>query len=164
MDYKSDEDFWYNLPANFELLDVCFRMYRLTGDMDYIQDEDFVRFYDWTIHQYAQWWDKDHDLLLERKYPALARREYPEVSFAAVGSFVCGAAGMEINAPGKEVTVFPAQTEDLEWSRIENCPLLDGEADIIFKEQKIQFTNRTKQALKINGKAVKPGETIITEI
>lgn len=69
VDYASDDDFWYNIPANFELLDVCYRMYLMTGDTDYVQDEDFVRFYDWTIHQYAAWWDKDGDLLLERKYP-----------------------------------------------------------------------------------------------
>jgi hypothetical protein len=317
VDYASDEDFWYNIPANFELLDVCFRMYQLTGDMDYITDEDFVRFYDWTIHQYAQWWDKDHDLLLERKYPGsrlgipsycedecfeeaealidmlvieirgyrsagaiykvrkddktaqlcndraeallkmldedwwdeeagmfyqvkekggklshstemghglallyynvieddrkrklysealhnfsvknrakvnvesmshypeiffgqgdkekayfwlkevtdpkLPRREYPEVSFAAVGSYVCGVAGVEINAPQKAVTICPAQTEELEWFYVENCPLLDGEADIFFKEQTIRFTNRCTQCLQVNGKPVKPGETV----
>ena len=68
VDYESDEDFWYNLPANFELLDVCYRMYYMTGDMDYINDEDFVRFYEWTIGQYAELWDKDKDGLLERKY------------------------------------------------------------------------------------------------
>lgn len=315
-DYTSDEDFWYNIPANFELLDVCYRMYLLTGDMDYIKDEDFVRFYDWTIHQYAQWWDKDNDLLLERRYPGsrlgipsycedsrfenaealidmlaieirgywaaaaiyrergdeawarlckeragllermleedwwdeeagtfyqvkeeggklshssemghglsllyydvirddrkrklyrellhtysvenrpkvnvesmshypeiffrqgeeakayfwlkelmdpgLPRRDYPEVSFAAVGSCICGAAGIEINALKKEVIVSPALTEEMKWFRIRNCPMLDGEADIAFEDRKLIFSNRTSRRLQVNQNAVDPGET-----
>ncbi len=30
-DYLSDEDFWYNLPANFDLLDSIVRMWRWNG-------------------------------------------------------------------------------------------------------------------------------------
>lgn len=286
----------------------------LTGDMDYIRNEDFVRFYDWTIHQYAAWWDKDNDLLLERKYlksrlgipsycedsrfenaealidmlaieiggyraagavyklredentaklcvnraellqamlenewwdesaetfyqikekgnlfhsteighglsllyynvikdarkrklytemlhnytieneaninvesmsyypelflkqgecqkayfwlgkliePDLYRREYPEVSFSVIGNYVYGVAGMEVNAPERKVTVSPAFSEDIEWFQIENCPLADGEADIIYKDRKLIFKNRTLQELQVNGKLVKPGE------
>ncbi len=321
VDYASDKDFWYNLPANFELLDVCRRMYELTGDSDYIMDEDFVRFYDWTIHQYAEFWDKDGDLLLERKYqqsrlgipsycedalfedaealidmlaieirgyrsaamiyrlrgdedssklcqsraetlqsmlevtwwdegnslfyqvkeaggtlahspeignglallyysvieddrkrklhteflhnysitqrervnvecmshypelffrqgenekayywlkelihPELKRREYPEVSFAVVGSYIFGAAGICVNSPEKKVTISPAATEEMKWFRIKNCPLLDGEADISFKERKIIFRNRTMQQLLVNGTSVMPGAAIETEV
>lgn len=317
VDYASDEDFWYNLPANFELLDVCYRMYRLTGDMDYVTDEDFVRFYDWTIHQYALWWDKDQDLLLERKYPhsrlgipsyceddlfenaealidmlaieirgyrsaaelyrlrkeeaaaglcagradvlqkmlenqwwdeeagefyqvkeqggklvhspemghglsllyyrvlenstqkrkhmeklheysmgqrerinvesmshypeiffghgetekayywlrelidpKLNRREYPEVSFAVVGSYLYGAAGIRIDAPKREVTIGPALDGTVKWFSVQNCPLLDGEADISYKDQSITFKNRTSQELFVNGIKVLPDMTV----
>ncbi len=320
VDYASDEDFWYNLPANFELLDVCFRMYMLTGDSDYILDEDFVRFYDWTIRQYAAWWDQDGDFLLERKYPnsrlgipsyceddrfenaealvdmlaieirgyrsaaeiyrlrgekeaekmcvyraeslqkmleeqwwdeseetfyqvkenggklshspemghglsllyynviedkhkrschtetlhnysvenracvnvesmshypelffrlgedekayywlkemidpELVRREYPEVSYAAVGNYICGIAGIHVNAPAKEVTIAPALAEEAEWFEITNCPMLDGEADIVMKDGKITFGNRTEQNISVNGKIVEPGAVLTVE-
>lgn len=68
-DYTSDGDFWYNLPANFDVMDACFRMYSMTGDPDYLFQSDFVRFYELTVGEYAQWWDKDGDGLLERRYP-----------------------------------------------------------------------------------------------
>lgn len=321
VDYASDDDFWYNLPANFEMIDVCYRMYLLTGDTDYVMDEDFIRFYDWTIHQYAAWWDKDGDLLLERKYPhsrlgipsyceldqfenaealidmlvieirgyrsaaaiyslngnkesaelcekraealqemlenqwwdeekkefyevkaeggelvhsseignglallyynviedenkkkchieklhnysvtqrerinvecmshypelffrhgevekayywlnevinpELRRREYPEVSYATVGSYVCGVAGMNINAPAKEVTIAPALADEIEWFTIKNCPMLDGEADILFENQKLTFRNRTSQTICVNGNEVEAGAEIEIEM
>lgn len=60
-DYKSDSDFWYNLPANFDLIDACLRMYKLTGDKDYIESEDFLHFYRLTLNQYIKKWDIDCD-------------------------------------------------------------------------------------------------------
>lgn len=61
VDYASDADFWYNLPANFDLLAACLRMYRLTGDRDYLESEDFLHFYRLTVNQYIQKWDIDGD-------------------------------------------------------------------------------------------------------
>lgn len=69
VDYASDQDFWYNLPANFDVMDACWRMYEMTGDRDYLFQSDFVRFYQLTVEEYAKWWDQDGDGLLERKYP-----------------------------------------------------------------------------------------------
>lgn len=66
VDYKSDNDFWYNLPANFDVLDACYRMYLLTGDRDFIFSEDFNRFYDLTVTKYIEAWDKDGDGIPER--------------------------------------------------------------------------------------------------
>lgn len=69
VDYASDRDFWYNLPANFDVMDACYRMYCMTGDRDYLFQSDFVRFYRMTVEEYAGWWDRDGDGLLERRYP-----------------------------------------------------------------------------------------------
>lgn len=60
-DYYADDNFWYNLPANFDLLDACLRMYKLTGDRDYIESEDFLHFYRLTVTKYVQKWDTDGD-------------------------------------------------------------------------------------------------------
>lgn len=61
VDYKSDADFWYNLPANFDLLTACLRMYKLTGDRDYIESEDFLHFYRLTVDNYIKKWDINGD-------------------------------------------------------------------------------------------------------
>lgn len=61
VDYTSDTDFWYNLPANFDLLACCLRMYKLTGDRDYIESEDFLHFYRLTMDQYIAKWDTNGD-------------------------------------------------------------------------------------------------------
>ncbi len=61
VDYTSDTDFWYNLPANFDLLAACLRMYKLTGDRDYIESEDFLHFYRLTVDNYIKRWDINGD-------------------------------------------------------------------------------------------------------
>ena len=67
VDYKSDLDFWYNLPANFDVLDCCWRQYQWTGDAAYINDPVFLNFYDRTVNDYVQHWDADGDGILEHR-------------------------------------------------------------------------------------------------
>ena len=66
VDYTSDRDFWYNLPANFDVLDACWRMYCLTGDRDYLENPTFVNFYDRTVTDYVFRWDHDGDGIPDR--------------------------------------------------------------------------------------------------
>ncbi len=61
VDYKSDQDFWYNLPANFDFIDCCLRQYHWTGDLDYVQGEEFANFYQLSLHEYIDRWDTDGD-------------------------------------------------------------------------------------------------------
>jgi hypothetical protein len=65
-DYLSDEDFWYNLPANFDLLDSIVRMWRWTGDNTYVNDTSFQRFFERTATDYVNAWDLQPDLILKR--------------------------------------------------------------------------------------------------
>lgn len=67
VDYTNDSDFWYNLPANFDVLDCCWRQYLWTADSDYIVDPVFLNFYDRTVQDYVQCWDSNHDGLLEHQ-------------------------------------------------------------------------------------------------
>ncbi|WBW99084.1 hypothetical protein [Oceanirhabdus sp. W0125-5] len=67
VDYKSDEIFWYNLPANFDVLDCCYRQYLWTGDEDYIQDSIFLNFYKRTVEEYVKSWDINNDGIMEHK-------------------------------------------------------------------------------------------------
>ncbi len=61
VDYRSDRDFWYNLPANFDVIDACYRAYLLTGDEAYINGYDFNRFYSLSMKEYIERWDTDSD-------------------------------------------------------------------------------------------------------
>lgn len=70
IDFKSDSEFWYNLPANFDVLDACYRMYLWTGDKTYIADPVFLNFYDRTVIDYVSRWDLGIDRIMTRRNPA----------------------------------------------------------------------------------------------
>jgi hypothetical protein len=78
VDYKSDADFWYNLPANFDLLNACYQAYLWTGDRTYIEDPVFVTFYQRTLDDYIRKWDKDGDGIPE---------SYPQYRSRGIGSY-----------------------------------------------------------------------------
>ena len=90
--YDSDSDFWYNLPANFDVVDAVFRMYRWTGDRRYLTDPDFERFCALSMEQYISRWDRDGDGIPDR-VAAEGRRgiaSYDE-SDDAIGGLKAGA-------------------------------------------------------------------------
>ena len=70
IDYKNDQEFWYNLPANFDVLDTCYRMYLWTGDKSYIEDPVFLNFYDRTVTDYVARWDLSVNRIMTRKNTA----------------------------------------------------------------------------------------------
>lgn len=61
IDYANDSDFWYNLPANFDIIDCCYRMFLLSGDRSYIEDEVFINFYEKTFNEFISKWDLNGD-------------------------------------------------------------------------------------------------------
>ena len=67
VDYKNDKDFWYNLPANFDILDACWRQYLWTGNRAYIEDPAFLDFYGLTVNEYIRTWDKNGDGIPEHR-------------------------------------------------------------------------------------------------
>ena len=67
VDYFDDAQFWYNLPANFDVLDACYRMYVWTGDRSYVTDPVFVSFYRRTVHDYVDRWDLSADHIMSRQ-------------------------------------------------------------------------------------------------
>jgi hypothetical protein len=64
VDYINDRDFWYNLPANFDVLDACYRQFLWTGNKSYL-DPVFMNFYTRTVTDYVKKWDLNGDGLLE---------------------------------------------------------------------------------------------------
>jgi hypothetical protein len=67
VDCHDDAHFWYNLPANFDVLDACYRMYELTGDRSYFTDPVFLQFYRRTAHDYVERWDLGLDQIMSRE-------------------------------------------------------------------------------------------------
>lgn len=64
-DYRSDKDFWYNLPANFDVMSSCLNLYKLTGDKDYLCAEPFKTFYQKSVTDYPARWDSDADGIMD---------------------------------------------------------------------------------------------------
>ncbi len=66
VDYKDSVQFWYNLPANFDIVDACYRMYRWSGDSTYITDPVFQNFYKRTVHDFVERWDLSVNRIMSR--------------------------------------------------------------------------------------------------
>ncbi len=67
VDYRNDKEFWYNLPANFDILDCCYRMFLWSGNRTYLDDPDFLNFYRLTVEDYVDRWDLGPDKVLRRE-------------------------------------------------------------------------------------------------
>ena len=65
-DYRNDRDFWYNLPANFDVLDAAWRMYLWSGDRDYVNDGTFLDFYNRTVTDYVDRWQLGTESIMTR--------------------------------------------------------------------------------------------------
>ena len=78
-DYVSDNDFWFNLPANFDVLDAATRMWRWTGDDSYRNDPAFQRFFRATMTDYMRTWQLTPDTILTR--PRIANQRLTEGRF-----------------------------------------------------------------------------------
>ncbi len=66
IDFRNDKEFWYNLNANFDVLDACYRTYLWTGDSRYINDKVFLTFYEKTMTTYMERWQLQADKIMDR--------------------------------------------------------------------------------------------------
>ncbi|MFA6127266.1 MAG: hypothetical protein WC699_08185 [Bacteroidales bacterium] len=88
VDYKSDQNFWYNLPANFDIIDACYRAWLWTGDSTYLADPVFENFYKKSLNEYVKRWDPDGDGLMEGNADSTSSRglsSYNEEQYGRVG-------------------------------------------------------------------------------
>lgn len=66
VDYSNDQDFWYNLPANFDVIFNAYRLYQWTGNSTYLKHPDFIRFYSLSMNEYVKHWELGNDKVLSR--------------------------------------------------------------------------------------------------
>jgi len=67
IDYRNDQEFWYDLPANFEVIDACWTAYLWTHDKSYIKAKNFNHFYKLTVNDYVNRWDLQLDKIQTRQ-------------------------------------------------------------------------------------------------
>ncbi|MFA6126713.1 MAG: hypothetical protein WC699_05370 [Bacteroidales bacterium] len=79
VDYASDDDFWYNLNANFDIIDACYKLYQWTGNGTYIFDPVFDNFFQLTLNQYVERWQLQPDKIMQR--PALMNLKAETVKY-----------------------------------------------------------------------------------
>ena len=65
-DYLNDKEFWYNLNANFDVLQACLKLYEWTGDADYLNDPCLTNFYEKSMNEYVAHWQLDPERIMER--------------------------------------------------------------------------------------------------
>jgi hypothetical protein len=75
IDYRNDKEFWYNLPANFDVLDAIGRQYLWTGDRAYLDDPVFLNFYERTVKDYVERWALSPEKIMTR--PAIMNLAVP---------------------------------------------------------------------------------------
>lgn len=78
-DYRSDDDFWFNLPANFDVVDAIVRMWQWTGDGSYRNDPRLREFFRKTFTDYMTQWQLQPDTILAR--PRIANRRLEKGQF-----------------------------------------------------------------------------------
>ncbi|MGG6311976.1 MGH1-like glycoside hydrolase domain-containing protein [Paenibacillus macerans] len=127
-DYDNDRDFWYNLPANFDIIDACWRMYLWTGDRDYLAHPVLREFFRLTLTEYTTTWDKDGDGILDYN-PAYGRRglaTYNEAGIqplaggdmvgAQIAAYRAYSRMAELAGRNEEKESFAAKAQELEES------------------------------------------------
>ena len=110
-DYLSDTNFWFNLPANFDVLDAIVRMWRWTGDDAYRDGPAFQSFFRITMEDYIRTWQLTPDTILKR--PRIANRRQ------AQGRFV-HARGIPSYTEGSRDFIFGADLLASEYRAIQS--------------------------------------------
>lgn len=65
-DYTNDKEFWYNLNANFDVMQACLKMYQWTGDAGYLTDPLFTNFYEKSVNEYVHRWALEPEKIMDR--------------------------------------------------------------------------------------------------
>ena len=116
-DYLSDDNFWFNLPANFDVLDAAVRMWRWTGDDGYRSNPAFQRFFSITMTDYLRAWQLEPSAILNR--PRIANRRLTKGQFVdsrGIPSYSEGTRdfifGTDLLAAEHRAERFPAESSE----------------------------------------------------
>lgn len=65
-DYVDDDNFWYNLNANFDVIFACWRLYEWTGDKRYLNNTKMAEFYRLSTSEYVKRWQLNPQEIMSR--------------------------------------------------------------------------------------------------
>ena len=77
-DYRNDDEFWYNLNANFDVLNAAWKLYLWTGDKRYVNGPEFASFHRKSVREYVERWVLQPDSLLSRPLHPNAHAAYDD--------------------------------------------------------------------------------------
>lgn len=66
VDYTDDDHFWYNLNANFDIMQACLKLYEWTGNNKYLDDPQFINFFQKTLGEYVIRWQLEASKIMNR--------------------------------------------------------------------------------------------------
>lgn len=75
VDYENEKDFWYNLPANFDVTYTAYRLYNWTGNKEYLENPDLSNFYDLSMTKYVDHWGLAANEVLARDRSMHTKKE-----------------------------------------------------------------------------------------
>lgn len=83
VDYNNDKDFWYNLPANFDIIYAIKRLHNWTGNNQYINNPVIQNFISLSLNEYVKEWqiDSNHALTRNRYMYVQPMNEFNENRF-----------------------------------------------------------------------------------
>jgi hypothetical protein len=92
--------------------------------------------------------DKAYKTILELCNPQTRRREYPEVSYAVVGSLVTGLMGIEANAREGSIKTLSWLTGETTWAEMDHIPVLNSTIKVRHNgQQETILTNQSGNEL-----------------
>lgn len=65
-DYRNDREFWYVLNANFDVIQACLKLYKWSGDDDYLTNRVLLDFYEKSLGEYVVRWVLEPENLMTR--------------------------------------------------------------------------------------------------
>ena len=142
-DYTNDREFWYNLNANFDVVQACLKLYQWTGDTTYLNDPAFVNFYRKSMNEYAHHWQLEPDKIMNR--PQYMHQPQP---FDAKNNFhTCRGLGSYVeNFRGLAVGVDLIATLYAGYRAYSTLAMLNGESAVA--RQATQTANQYRELLE----------------
>ncbi len=116
-DYRNDSEFWYNLPANFDVTDACLRLYRWTGDTTWLDDPALQKFYRLSLGTFVEHWQlQPAEIMSRSRFLHVPQPFDPQDAFhvcRGLPSYVESVTDLQLGAdlPAVEYAAFRAGAE-----------------------------------------------------
>jgi len=119
VDYQNDKDFWYNLPANFDVVYNLWRLYQWTGDKTYLQHPAFNNFYSLSMNNYVDHWELSYDKVTQRSRTLHSSKALQFGAHRGIPTYNEGGRGetlLGIDLTASLIAAYKAYSKILTWN------------------------------------------------